>query len=222
MEWVLAAYLGIAHTASAPVSITQPAVGTSLTFSDVNFAGRSLSKPLYYGYRAAYFPSPDAAIGVEAEMIHLKAYADTSTVARVTGTHGHRAISGAAQVGGILQQLSISHGLNLLFANIAARRTLVRRHDHKPLVRVAARLGVGPTLPHPESTVDGLSHDGYEWGALAVQTAAGLEVRLYRGIAATAEYKFTRTDQNITIDQGEVRGVFASHHMVFGVAWHTK
>lgn len=222
MEWVLAAYLGIAHTASAPISISQPPSGTSITLSNVNFEGRSLAAPVYYGYRITYFPSRHAIVGVEAEMIHLKVYAETDAVVRVAGVHRNNSAVGTIRLTDVVQQFSISHGLNLMFANVVARRTLLRQRDAEPRVQVIVRLGAGPTLPHPESTVDGVSHDGYELGALAVQLSAGAEWRMYRRVAAATEYKFTRTRQSVSIAGGNARGLFTSHHLVFGVAWHSN
>ena len=88
----------------------------------------------------------------------------------------------------------------------------------RPLVQPAGLR----TLPHPETTIDDVSHEGYETGALALQASAALELRLAGGLALGAEYKFTRTSQSITIDRGLARGTFASHHGVFGVAWHSR
>lgn len=84
---------------------------------------------------------------------------------------------------------------------------------------LAAYIGAAQTASAP---IGGVSHDGYEWGALSLQTAAGMEWRTYRGFAAAAEYKFTRTRQNVTVAGGDARAVFASHHVVFGVAWHSN
>ncbi len=222
MEWVLAAYLGAAHTLTAPLSVVQPAIGTEIRFDRVAYEDRSFNPPVYYGYRLSYFPSPATPIGLEAEMIHLKVYTDTSRITFASGTHRHRTLADTLPISDVVQRFSISHGLNLLLVNVAARRTILARDAGKPRLQVTGRLGAGPTLPHPETTIDGVSHEGYETGALALQASAGLELRLPGGVALGAEYKFTRTSQSITVDRGLARGTFASHHGVFGVAWHSR
>ena len=65
---------------------------------------------------------------------------------------------------------------------------------------LAAYIGAAQTASAP---IGGVSHDGYEWGALSLQTAAGMEWRTYRGFAAAAEYKFTRIRQNVTVAGGD-------------------
>jgi lipid A oxidase len=222
VEWVLAAYLGAAHTQSAPISIVQPTLGTAVAFERVAYEDHSFAQPVYYGYRVSYFPSSAAPFGIEAEMIHLKVYAQTSRITYASGTHRHRTLNTAVPISDVVQRFSISHGLNLLLANMAVRRTILHRGNREPRVQVIARLGAGPTFPHPETTVDGVSHEGYELGAIAFQASGGVELRLSSGLAIGGEYKFTRTFQSMAIDRGNGRGAFASHHGVFGVAWHSK
>jgi hypothetical protein len=221
-EWVFTAYLGIAHTLTAPLSILQPTVGTALTFDCIAYEDRSFSPPFYYGYRVSFFPSRDAPIGIEAEMIHVKVYAQTNRVTTASGTHRHHPLDSAVLIRDVVERLSISHGLNLLLANVAARRTILHRENREPRLQVIARLGAGPTLPHPETRVDGVSHDGYQRGAVALQASGGVELRVWGGFAFGGEYKFTHTSQSIAIDRGEARGTFASHHGVFGVVWHSR
>jgi hypothetical protein len=37
-----------------------------------------------------------------------------------------------------------------------------------------------------------------------------------------AEYKATRTRQHVGVAGGNARGVFTSHHAIFGLAWHSR
>lgn len=218
IEWILAAYIGSAHTLSAPLQITQPATGTVLTLSGVDYEGRSFTPPLYYGYRLSVFPRA-AMFGVEAEFIHLKAYARTERETGIVGMHDHQMVDRHGHVNDVVERLSISHGLNFVLVNAVMRRVLAWKPDGAPLLQLAARIGAGPTVPHPESTVAGESHERYELGAAALHAAAGVEYRFSRRFAVTAEYKFTRTAQHITIARGTAESAFASHHAVAGVVW---
>ena len=64
-EWNLGAYLGGAHTQDTFLLLQQPALGTSLRFPQVDFAGQSFDFPLYYGFRGGYFLG--RRVGLEAE-----------------------------------------------------------------------------------------------------------------------------------------------------------
>jgi hypothetical protein len=219
-EWILAAYLGAAHTMSAPLSVARPQIGTEITFRPVDYRGESFSPPLYYGYRLSYFLPTDSWIGFEGEFIHAKVYAHTDRSARVHGKHGGQLVQGMVPIDDVVERFSMSHGLNFVLMNLAARRTLGSRNHVK--AQVVGRLGVGPTVPHAETTIDGMRRDAYELGAVALHAAGGAEIRLGWRLGAVAEYKFTRTRQTITIDGGKARGSFASHHAVIGITWHFR
>src|SRR5512141_1719115 len=68
-EWVVGAFAGGAHTIAGAVTVTPPAVPTTV-FRDVAFRGESFASPIYYGYRAGWFASRAARVGIEAELIH--------------------------------------------------------------------------------------------------------------------------------------------------------
>lgn len=219
-EWVLAAYLGTAHTMSAPLSLVQPAAGTEITLASVDYGGESFTPPFYYGYRLSYFPKPTSWVGVEAEFIHLKAYAETDGSTRATGMHRGTPVREQLPVREVVERFSISHGLNLVLVNGVVRRTL--RRDQQGEMQLTGRIGAGPTIPHAESAIDGVAYEGYEFGTIAAHAAIGMEIRIWRQLAALAEYKVTRTRQALAIDRGEARGLFASHHGVVGIAWHSR
>ena len=56
-------------------------------------------------------------------------------------------------------------------------------------------------------------------GRLAWQVAGGIEIKLWRGLYALGEYKFTRTRQRGTIFSGEAESLLRSHHGVFGLSY---
>jgi opacity protein-like surface antigen len=196
-EWIFAVYLGTAHTQSAALAFSAPQV----TFASVDFRAESWRPPLYYGYRVAFFPRQQSWLGVEAEFTHLKAYAvlpDRATV----------------------QRFSMSHGLNFVVVNIAARRTL--HASDRGALRLTARAGVGPTVPHVESTIAGVPEEGYQAGSMALHVGGGIEIPVRRHVTVIAEYKLTRVHEQVDAAAGHVQGLFVSHHAIAGVAWHTR
>ncbi len=124
--WVISAYLGAARTARSSLTITQPALGNSLTFADVQFQSRSFDPPLYYGLRGGYFFPRLPFLGVEAEFIHLKVFSNPQQRVQVRGVQQGTPINRERLLGEIVQQYSISHGVNLLLFNVAVRRGVLR------------------------------------------------------------------------------------------------
>jgi hypothetical protein len=219
--WVVAAYLGGARTGDSPLSVSQPALGNDLTFEGVRLRSRSFDPPLYYGFRGGYFLRRAPSLGVEAEFIHLKVYSDPRQRVRVNGTRRGLPFTGEVPLGQIVQQYSISHGVNLLLFNAAARRRL-GRSDDAPGGRLIlnGRVGAGPTLPHTESSVEGRRQEQYEVGRLAWQAAAGAEFNLWRRLYLLGEYKFTRTRQRGKVSSGTAESLLRTHHGVFGLSYH--
>ena len=206
--WRLAAYLGGAASHNSRLAIEQPPRASSLELRGVSWQGRSFEPPLYYGYRLGYFFGP---FGLEAEFIHQKIYARPDRVVEARGTLHGQPIEGRLPFNAVIEQFSISHGLNMLLANVAWERRLTER------TLLQLRFGAGPTIPHPESSIRGESRQGYELGRPAIQGAAALEFRLWRGLHALGEYKFTRTRQGVSVVAGRAETLVRSHHGVFGI-----
>ncbi len=220
-RWIITLYLGGAHTTSSRLYISQPSLKTELNFDGVHFEGRSFDPPLYYGIRGGYFPERLQFLGFEAEFLHMKVYADPQQQVRVAGLHRGARLQRELALSEIVQRYSISHGANLLLLNVVARAPLGRSSNaHRSPVMLAARFGLGPTIPHTESTIEGHEQEQYEWGRLAWQWAVGGEVHLWRGLYALGEYKFTRTRQRGAIFAGHAEALLRSHHGVFGLSYH--
>jgi hypothetical protein len=218
-EWVAAGFLGGAATHRAALEIEQPVRRTALEIEDVSLAGRSLESPLYYGYRLMWAPGSHARLGVEVEFIHLKVDADTDAAVHMHGEVRGQAINGTLRLDEVVQRFAISHGLNLVLANLVISHPLTRGTSGSPRLVFVGRLGAGPTIPHAETTVEGTIQEQYQWGRVAAQAAAGLEWRFARRFAALAEYKLTATPQRVRIPDGSASARIVSHHMVAGVAW---
>jgi hypothetical protein len=218
---VITAYLGGTRTTSSSLTISQPALGTRITFADVHFDGQSFDFPLYYGGRGSYFLPRLPFIGIEGEFIHLKVFADTRRRVQATGTFGRAIINRELPLDQFVQRYSISHGVNLLLFNVAGRYGVQRSPDH-PAGRfiLTGRFGIGPTFPHTETVIAGQKQEQYEVGRAAWQLAGGVEVHLWRGLYALGEYKFTRTRQRGKIFAGEAESLLRTHHGVFGLSYH--
>lgn len=219
--WVVAAYVGGASTSASDLSISQPALGNTLTFGRVRLRSRSFDPPLYYGLRAGYFLRRVPSFGVEAEFTHLKVFSDPGQRVRVAGLRRGAPVSEELALGEIVQQYSISHGANLLLFNAALRHG-VWHGGGAPDGRLilSARAGAGPTIPHTESSVEGRRQEQYEVGRMAWQAAGGAEFRLWRGFYALGEYKFTRTRQRGKISSGTAESLLRTQHGAFGLSYH--
>ena len=79
---------------------------------------------MYYGYRVLWTRLRQGRIGFEAELIHLKVYADTAAPVSVRGRILDAPVDRTMRLGDVVERFSISHGLNLLFGNLVLRRPL--------------------------------------------------------------------------------------------------
>ena len=221
-QWVVAGYFGGAATARTYLALTQPASTTSVRFDGVDYQGRSFNLPPYYGYRGAYFFRSPGWFGIEGEVVHMKVYAQPDQVVAATGTIDGVPLSGPISLGALVQRFSISHGQNILFANAVVRHAFGARSDYRRARLVAAaRVGAGPTLPHVESTIADVGDERYERGAVALQAAGGIELLVWKGLHAVAEYKFTRCRQAVDAAGGaRIETLLTTHHFVFGASWH--
>jgi hypothetical protein len=215
-DWTLGAFAGASHTRAAALEITQPSLGTAVRLEPVRLDSGSFDPPIYYGYRGGVFPASWNGFGIEGEFIHLKVIAQTSRPVSVTGTRDGQPISASQPMHHIVERFSITHGVNLITINGAYRRALGAVDRSR--VHVIVRAGAGFTVPHAESTIGGISQEGYEIGARAYQAAAGADVRLAGRLYAIGDYKWSRTVQTVDVDRGTARIPLNTGHVTFGVA----
>lgn len=217
-DWTIAAFLGAGSTRPSSVRIDQPAFHTALTLDPIDYRGESFTSPVYYGYRVGWILPFAPRLAVEAEFIHLKVFADTSATVTVRGVERDQTVNRQQRLDQTVQLFSISHGANFALANLVFRQPLVK-HPRGDRVTVSARAGLGPTVPHAESTIDGAFQEQYELGSLGWQLAAGIEVRLMKGLHAIGEYKLTRTNQQVGVPGGHARTLLRTNHLVFGAGY---
>lgn len=213
-QWYVGAYLGGNSTQPSDVTVDQPAAASSFTFRDVHFSAEPLKSPQYYGYRFGRMFGAERRWGVEFELIHLKVIADTARTYQASGLiGGDVAISGDIQMNTFVQRYSMTHGLNYLLGNVVWR-TPIGAHA------VMIRGGLGPTLPHAETTVNGIVQEQYEYGGPGVHGAAGLDLRIRGRFSAMVEYKLTMSRPEISVALGGNGRVTAvTHQIAVGLAF---
>ena len=218
-DWTFGAFIGGALTRASSIHLAQNQPHTDLVLSPVHYRSESFDAPIYYGYRAGVFPR-SGWLGVEGEFIHLKVIADTTRMTSVTGVLNGRPVSEPRPLEDVVQRFAITHGVNLVLANVVARYMRAAARPSVSRLILSGRFGVGASIPHAESTIADVSREQYEWGALSLQGAGGVEFRLTKRLYLTGEYKFTRTVQEVSVVNGTVRTPLRTHHLVAGVSGH--
>ena len=215
-QWHADAYLGGSHTRPSTITIDRPSEGVSLEYKDVEFEARSLKSPQYYGLRFGRWFGGQRRVGVEVEWIHAKAYGVTDRRYEVAGNPGPYAdrVQPPALMNALVSRYAMSHGLNFVFANVAWRAPI-----RQGPVTTVFRGGAGPSLPHGESTFAGEAREEYDYGGFGMHAAAGVEIRVYRMIAAAVDYKLTFARPEIDIAGGSGRTTALTHHLAIGLAF---
>jgi len=217
-EWTVAALLGAAQTTRSSLILEQPPTLLSLVLAPIDYQGASFESPIYYAVRIAHVFGFAPMLSIEGEFIHMKVFAETTRRVSARGTLHGVSVDGPVVLADVVQRFSLSHGLNMVLGNVAVSRRFGQDRV-SPFLKVAARGGVGPTVPHAESTVRGRSREGYELGALAFQGSTGIEVRVTKRVYAVGDYKFTRTRQRVGIADGQAETLISTHHLVFGAGF---
>ena len=209
-QWYAGVFLGANHTHSSPVTIAQPALDRSFTFDEVDFDGRPFESPQYYGWRIGRLLGAAQRFGVELEFIHLKVIGRTDRAYPVSGLGtGETSVT----MNTVVQRYSMTHGLNFALAN------LVMRTPIRGPFALVWRAGAGPTIPHAESTIDHQPRDQYEYGGLGAQLSIGVDIRSWRFLSTTAEYKFTIARPEIDVVDGTGVTTAATHQIALGLAF---
>ena len=210
-QWYAAAYLGANHTHSASVTVDQPLVGGSFTFRDVDFDGRPLESPQYYGWRVGRWIEQSRRLGIELEFIHLKVIARTDRAYAVSGLE--TGDDADLVMDSVVQRYAMTHGLNFALVNLVLRTPI------RGPFSLMWRAGIGPTIPHAETTIDGRVREQYEYGGPGAHVSAALAMRTWRRLSTTGEYKFTVARPRIDVADGTGVTTAASHQIAVGLAF---
>ena len=219
-DWIASAYLGHVWTRSSTVMLTLPDRQTAVEIAGVEYRAESLTSPQYYGYRVTWIPDQHRWIGLEAEVIHAKVFAEVDRSVRIRGTLRGAEVDATLPLSSVVQRLAMSHGLNFILTNVALRRELGPL-DSQGMHRfvVVVRAGAGPTIPHAESTVEQVNREQYQSGGLGTQVAGGIEAAVWRRLTVLGEYKFTWASSEIDVAGGQATIPALGHHVVSGLAY---
>jgi lipid A oxidase len=220
-EFVLSAYGGAIDTMDADVKLSRPG-GTDLTFSDVSWNDKSFEGPMYYGLRLNYWFSDDSNWGVGIDFTHAKMYARLNDTVTVSGTRAGANVSGSEPLNNTFEELSFSHGYNLLIFNGTYRWFPKGSRDNTFLGRLQpyAGLGLGVAVPHVEVDLNGSKTEEYQYAGPAFQGLAGINFDVYKNFSVFLEYKLTYSDMNADLtDGGSIEVKPWSNHIVFGLSY---
>jgi hypothetical protein len=207
-QWYVAGFVGKTINTDADVVVEEP--GTNIRFFGVEFDDQSFNTPLYYGIRGGYLFT--SGFGIEGEFIHSKVFAHLDTPVDARGNLRDVPVDAAVAPNVVFLEYGVSHGVNLLLANLVRRQSLHQRLD------LVLRGGAGSAFPHPEIRVFDRSLHEYQPGGLSLQIAAGLEFPLTSHWAALGEYKFTATRVRFELPpSGSVETLFRTNHFVTGL-----
>jgi hypothetical protein len=215
-QWYVAGYLGGNYTRPSTITVDQPSEQTALTADGVEFSSEPLRSPIYYGVRVGRLFGSTARVGLELEFMHLKAFARTAEARTISGAYLGEPIDASApqSLDRYVQRFAMSHGLNVLVVNAVSRTPI-----GGGATALVIRGGVGPAIPHAETTIGGRALDQYQYGGLATHLAVGIDTRLTRRLSAVAEYKLTRARPTLDVVNGTGRVTALSHHVAVGLAF---
>jgi len=217
-EWTGAFYGGKAYIRDSDLEMEQPSLGTSLKLRDVAWDDQSFEGPIYYGVRVGRFFTSYPHFGLEAEFIHLKAVSEGERLVGASGTLRGSPLDRELPMEEIVEHFEITHGMNFILFNVVGRYGFLRDQTY-PVgrVRLLARAGVGPTIPHPEGTIGGESFSRYQTNGPGFGAGIGCEVSFSRHFFGLVEYKRTYVDVEVDIPQGTASTALHSNQFIFGL-----
>lgn len=209
---------GVGLTAPTTVRLSLPP-DTDLKFTRVHWKNESLKTPPYYGVRATRWFS---SWGLGLEFIHAKIIAQLGKTIHVEGKRSGIPISIDEPLGKTFQDLSFTHGYNMLFLNVTKRWM-----PHEFGAYQGARktypyvgCGLGVTIPHSEIKTEGNSVYEYQTAGYALQLFVGLTFTLSDKLSLFPEYKISTSTINSKLNGGgEVRLTPVTHHLIIGVSF---
>ena len=202
-EFELSFYMGVQSVQDSTISGNMPNGGGAVSQS-VDWDGKPLENPFYYGARGTWWTANNLGFGLE--LTHAKAYADAASMAAIG-----------------VSKLELSDGHNIITANVMKRWPGAFAKTPKFTPYVGAGLGIA--MPHVDvqPTAGGSVRTfGYETTGLAARGIAGLKYDLNQDWALFGEYQVTWSDNDLTIDgapDGKLSTEIVTHAVNFGVSY---
>jgi lipid A oxidase len=199
----LSFYMGLQSVQDSTISGTLP--GGAPVNRSVNWEGKPLENPFYYGARGTWWTANNLGFGLE--LTHAKAYADAASMAAIG-----------------VSRLELSDGHNIITANVMKRWPGAFAKTPKFTPYVGAGLGIA--MPHVDIQPNGGGPRtfGYETTGPAARGIAGLKYDLNEDWALFGEYQVTWSDNDLTVDgpggtAGELSTEIVTHAVNFGVSY---
>jgi len=212
-DLIISAYLGKNFPLNTYLKISQDINETFLRFENIKLTDRSFQFPLYYGIKISQslkFINPK--VFAEIEFIHSKVYSDPEQKVKAVGIYRNSLVDSVIRFGDIVQNFSISHGLNYLTVNFG--------YKFGDKISPFVKFGVGISIPHFETTIDSLSFERYETNDFVVQFASGFNIKIHKHILFFFEGKYTFGEIiNAGIYGGTAETLMKMYHFVFGLGY---
>jgi lipid A oxidase len=202
-EVLLTLYTGVSSTRNTDLRISQPFTDSDATFESVSWRARPFEDAPYYGIAIAIFPGPPARLGGSFDFTHYKMYADTSESLRVHGRWNGSPVDEIAPLDTRIQNLEISHGVNLMTLNLLRRWSYPESRGLLSRFEPQIGVGLGGYGPRAEGSINGISSGAdYHWAGEGFQLFAGGEYRFTRhlGIALNAKFDAGKLDIHLQPD----------------------
>jgi lipid A oxidase len=157
---------------------------------------------------------------VAGEFIHAKMFARLNETIQVDGTRVGLPVSGRERLGDTFQNLSFSHGHNMLLVS-GQHRWFPGGDRGVGAGRIQPRvgLGVGAALPHVEVITASTTTDEYQSAGFAAQILGGADIDLSKHLALLVEYKLTYADIKADLSGGgRLEVAPLAHHLAIGLS----
>jgi len=214
-EYSFAFYGGASASRDSDVRLQQ-AGGTDLEFHGISWRERSFKLPIYYGMRLTRWSqnSPNWALALD--FTHAKVYAKLNETVRVSGTRQGIPVNANERPGDTFDELSMSHGHNLLTLNALYRWNQVDKRLHP-----YAGFGAGIAVPHVEVITSSVSNDEYQIAGPAFNVMAGMMYEISDRLAVIAEYKWSYADIDADLQGGgSLETTVRTSHYNIGVVYN--
>jgi lipid A oxidase len=156
-QWSIGVYGGSDWTLDSDVQLQAPGSNTGVELSDVPWRSEPGTSPPYYGVRATCWFSETPNWGVGLDFTHAKMFGKLDHTVQASGTIGGTPVSAPVRLDSVFQNLSFSHGHNLLTFNVYRRWFAGGVRDDSFLGRTKPYVGggLGIAIPHVEVDLNG-------------------------------------------------------------------
>ncbi|QYX57679.1 outer membrane beta-barrel protein [Roseovarius sp. SCSIO 43702] len=205
-ELELSFYMGLQGVQDSRASGTLP--GGAPVSRNVDWEGKSLENPFYYGGRVTWWMQNDIGFGIEGT--HAKAYATGADLAALG-----------------LSRFELSDGHNIFTLNVMKRfPDTFANSRFTPYVGA----GLGVAIPHVDAQVIGAGNRTYDYEAtgLAARGIAGMKYAITEDWSVFGEYQATWSDNDITINadpavagqtDGKLNTTLVTHAINIGISY---